>query len=241
MDLQNEKALQSQPATAANKPAVTPTTNNDYEDMPNYFKNRRVALVNASDAEIEAALTAIGYPPAIIASKLQELKKVEDLDVDQQKEYGEQYAATDSFDKLANSLHPSYLKQVKIGKLLFADNKAALNTLGLKGKRKRAEAAYCDQALLFYNGGLNDANYKAALKLKGISEDDLKNGQAGFTNLKDLIPKKIKETGEAQEATAIRDEAIEIFDEWFDEFKKYAIIALSDKPQAREKLGWLER
>ncbi len=63
---------------------------------------------------------------------------------------------------------------------------------------------------------------------------------AVFTNLKKMIPVKAKETGEAQQATSTRDDAWEVFDEWFLKFKKCAILALGDQPQLRGKMGWKE-
>ena len=142
---------------------------------------------------------------------------------------------------MAATLHPIYLNHINWGKLIFAEDLAALDTLSLKGKRKRPESGYCNQALLFYEGALNNATYKAALAARSITEPMLQAGKTSFTNLKNMIPKKAKETGEAQQATAKRDAALETFDNWFIEFKKYGKLALSSHPQLREKLGWIER
>jgi len=224
-----------------NTPSTNPVAeNSNYENFDLYYSNRLTALTNAADADIVGLLTAAGYPPAIIAAKTAELEALKKLDDLQKKEYGEQYQATKDFDTLAASLHPGYLNHVKWGKLIFEDDLAALNTLGLKGRRLQAESGYCNQALLFYNGVLTNATYKAAILERGITEAALQAGQTGFTNLKKMIPVKAKETGEAQQATSTRDDAWEAFDEWFLKFKKYAILALSDQPQLREKMGWKE-
>ena len=142
---------------------------------------------------------------------------------------------------MAATLHPIYLNHINWGKLIFAEDLAALDTLSLKGKRKRPESGYCNQALLFYEGALNNATYKAALAARSITEPMLQAGKTSFTNLKNMIPKKAKETGEAQQATVKRDAASELFDNWFIEFKKYGKLALSSKAQLREKLGWIEK
>ncbi|MFZ4797624.1 MAG: hypothetical protein ACOYMA_09020 [Bacteroidia bacterium] len=84
------------------------------------------------------------------------------------------------------------------------------------------------------------ANNKAAINKRGITDVQLTAGKTGYTNLKAMIPVKTKETGEAQQATSLRDAAWDIFDEWFMEFKKYATLALSSTPQLKEKLGWKE-
>lgn len=212
-----------------------------YEDFDTYYSNRNTALTNASDTQVATLLTAAGYPPAIIAAKLTELEALKKLNDDQKKEYGEQYEATKDFNNLAHSLDPLYLTHVKYGKLIFEDDKAALKVLGLDGRRKQAEMAYCNQALDFYTNGLSNAAYKAALNARGITDTQLTAGKTGYTNLKAMIPVKAKETGEAQQATSKRDDAWEKFDEWFVVFKKYATLALSTTPQLREKLGWKEK
>jgi hypothetical protein len=227
---QSKKAEETQPKNVANT----------YEDFDTYHGNRQVALTNASDAQIAPLLTAADYPPTTIAAKLTELAALKKLSDDQKKEYGEQYEATKDFNDLAHSLDPAYLKHVKYGTLIFEDDKAAIKVLGLDGRRKQAEMAYCNQALDFYGNGLSNATYKAALNKRGITDAELTAGKTGYTNLKAMIPVKTKETGEAQQATSKRDEAWENFDEWFVEFKKYAVLALSGTPQLREKLGWKE-
>jgi hypothetical protein len=213
---------------------------NNYEDFDTYYDNRQTPLVNASDPEIEPLLTAADYPPPIIANKLAELEALKKLSDDQKKEYGEQYEATKNYNDLANVLHPIYLTHVNFGKLIFKDDKAAIKVLGLDGRRKQAEMAYCNQALDFYTNGLDNVNYKAAINKRGITDAQLTAGKTGYTNLKGMIPVKTKETGEAQQATSKRDAAWETFEDWFVEFKKYAVLALSGTPQLREKLGWKE-
>jgi hypothetical protein len=156
---------------------------NTYEDFDTYHGNRQTALTNASDAQIAPLLTAADYPPATIAAKLTELDALKKLSDAQKKEYGEQYEATKDFNDLANSLYSTYLTHVKYGKLIFEDDKAAIKVMGLDGRRKRAEMAYCNQALDFYGNGLSNATYKAALNKRGITDAQLTAGKTGYTNL----------------------------------------------------------
>ena len=88
-------------------------------------------------------------------------------------------------------------------KLIFKKDLSALNSLGLKVKRLKTESSYCNQALLFYEGVLSNGAYKTAMEARGITSEMLEKGKTGYTNLKAMIPKKAKETGEAQKATRI--------------------------------------
>lgn len=227
-----------------NNPSSTPITstvsNNDYVSIETFFGKSKTALLNATDVEIEPLLTKRGYTTAIIAAKLAELQTLENLHQQQKKEYGEQYQATQNYNNAAALLHSLYIEHIEIARIVFKNDIAAQTALSLNGKRKRSASGYCNQALLFYKGSIDNAAYTAALAAKGITIAELTNGKNSYTNLIELEAKQAKETGEAQSATAIRDKAIDDFAEWFSEFKVMGKIALSSKPQLREKLGWKE-
>ncbi len=68
----------------------------------------------------------------------------------------------------------------------------------------------------------------------------MQTGKTGYENLTVIAAKQAKETGEAQQATASRDAAVDAFAAWYSDFKAIGKIALMNKPQLREKLGWIE-
>ena len=226
--------------TTPTEATTTPSKSNNYQDINEYLSNVKVALTNASDAEVAPLLTARGYTATIIAAKVAEHATVQQWVTTQIKEYGDQYQATENYNVLAATLHPKYIEHIEIARIVFKDNIAAQTTLGLNGKRKRSASGYCSQAALFYTGTLNDATYKAALATKGVTDAELTAGKTGYTNLVDLEAKQAKETGEAQGATAKRDKAVDDLAAWYSDFKTLGKIALSSKPQLREKLGWKE-
>ncbi|MCX6208795.1 MAG: hypothetical protein NTZ59_04675 [Bacteroidetes bacterium] len=139
---------------------------NNYVDLAGYTTQCEVALTNAADTEIAPLLAARGYAAASITAKQTELTNVKKLIADQRKEYGEQYAATKAYDDAVKLIHPNYIDHIDLARVAFKNDTAAKTALGLKGDRKQSESGYRAQALLFYNGVLGNATYKAAMATK---------------------------------------------------------------------------
>lgn len=225
---------------ATTTPPTAPTQESTYKDIVAYLAASKTALINAALPDIAPKLAEIGYTATEITAKLQDIETLETLNEAQKKEYGEQYDATATYTATENALHTTYIKNLTIARVVFKNNVAAQVALALNGERKKSKSGYQAQALQFYKGILLNTDYKAELAVRGITEAILTSQKTGFEGLSDLEADQKKETGEAQAATKKRDDAYDIFEDWMSDFKKMAIVALSDSPQLREQLGWKE-
>ncbi len=223
-----------------NTPATPAPKNNNYVDIVSYIARSKTALINAKLPAIAPKLLGIGYTEAEITAKYTELETLEKLNEAQGKEYGEQYKATENYDNTIMALHSTYINHLTIARVVFKNDIAAQTALGLNGDRKRSKSGYQAQALLFYNGVLDNATYKAAVAVRGITEAALTTMQTSMKSLTGLDATQQKEIGEAQKATKVRDAAYDVFAEWMSDFKTIAIVALSSTPQLREQMGWKE-
>lgn len=218
-----------------------PQHNKYYKSLNEFITAADIALTNAQLPDIQPLLQKVGYPAADIAEKLADLQALRALDLQQQKEYGDQYKAFADYQKQVDRLNADYVAHVEMARIEFEDDPAALTTLGLNGRRLHTKADYSKQALQLYNGIKNNTDYAATLAAAGIDAATVTAMQAGFTNLEALDKAQTKEMGEAQEATAKRDKAWDILDSWMSKFYRKAKIALKNYPQMREKLGLIER
>lgn len=225
---------------ATTTPSTPPTQESTYKDIVTFIAESKTALINAALPDIAPKLAEIGYTATEITAKLQDIETLETLNEAQKKEYGEQYDATATYTATENALHTTYIKNLTIARVVFKNNVAAQVALALNGERKKSKSGYQAQALQFYKGILLNTDYKAELAVRGITEAILTSQKTGFEGLSDLEADQKKETGEAQAATKNRDDAYDIFEDWMRDFKKMAIVALSDSPQLREQLGWKE-
>lgn len=226
---------------------TTPTTgknvSNDsrYISIQQFLTNATTALTNAQLPDIEPLLLNRGITKANVIAKLADVEALEKLNEAQKKEYGESYQSTADYDALEFTLHQEYMDHLTLARLVFKNNIAAQTGLGIKGKRKSDDAGYCKQALQFYNGILSSTDYKAAMLTKGVTTAELTTMQTGYSNLGTLSAAKDKENGEAQAATNKRNIFYDELEDWYNDFKETAIVALRKYPQYREQLGWLER
>ena len=129
------------------------------------------------------------------------------------------------------------MKHLKVALLAIVKEPGPVNALELAGARSRTLSGWLIQAKAFYTNALNDPSILEALGKYMITEAKLKIGQKLVLECETKYSKQLKEKGEAQDATGIRDKAMDELDEWMSEFTGIARIDLEENPQYLEMLG----
>jgi hypothetical protein len=199
----------------------------------------RVALTNVRLAEIATAVSLMGFEEEQFLEGDALFNTLDEAVRIQAKEYGEQYASTEEFNSLWALGKKSSKTSLKIARIVFADDTASQVELELNGKRKRSFSGWYIQVRKLYLG-MTDARIKKMGRF-GINKNRIGKELQAVEAIATANAAQAKERGEAQEATKARDLALDNLDDWLDVFYKIARIALEDMPQAREKLGLLER
>ncbi len=198
----------------------------------------QVAIDNAiSDVEIKTLLTEYGYDDARLAEGKALLDATNQLQQAQQKEYGDQFAATNAFNTIWDSANKDYMRFVKISRVALKKEFAIYQKLGLNGMRKESFSGWIAQAKQFYLNALSDTTVLNKLLTFGITEAKLETGKALVEETETKNATQEKEKGEAQQSTIERDSSADQLFEWLADFIVIARIALEEKPQLLEKLG----
>lgn len=201
----------------------------------------KVAIENAlSDNEIQGLLTPFGYDEARLTAAKTQRDNTEILHQKQKTEYGEKEAATDALGQSQAEANKEYIRNVKLGRVGLKNNTGALLKLGLVGRRKEDIAGWLTQVKQFYGNALADPAIIADLAKVGIPQARLQTGQQLVEAVEAAKLTQEKESGDAQQATLDRNNAVAEVDEWKADFTVIARIALEDKPQLLEKLGIFE-
>ncbi len=129
------------------------------------------------------------------------------------------------------------MKHVKIARVALKNNRKAGQSMQLDGDRKSSLSGWINQAKAFYANALNDDEAMAGLAKYGITREVLEAGQAAIQEVEHKFNARLKETGEAQQATLDRDAAFDALQGWMSDFTKVARVALEEQPQYLEMLG----
>jgi hypothetical protein len=196
------------------------------------------AISNAiNQAVLKPYFDEYGYT----AEKLQEgdllYKKAEEAHKVQKKEYGDQYAATSDLDIAKANADKVYKKHLKVARIALGNAPGPVNALQLGGIRLRTLSGWLSQAKAFYANGIKDPVVLEALGKYNITKEKLAAGQELILECEVKHNTQLKEKGEAQTATKMRDNAVDELARWMSDFTGIARIALEENPQYLEMLG----
>jgi len=201
----------------------------------------QVAIGNAlTNTQIQDYLAEYGRDLIYLQTGQTLYQAALDADLQQKAEYGDQYAATDELNRLWKEANQTYMRYLKVARVAFKDDRGVAAELGLDGRRKQTLSGWIVQARQFYSNALANAAILSKLAEFSITQEKLLAGQSQVGAVEVANQAQEKERGEAQNATQLRDAAMEALDEWMSDFVAIARVALEAEPQLLEILGIVE-
>lgn len=193
-----------------------------------------------NQAELASPLAEYGYTEDKLKAGNALYKTAQELQNKQKKEYGDQYGATYELNVAKAGANATYMKHLKIARVVFGRNPGVSEALQLAGTRSRTFSGWLSQAKTLYANALEFARVLDALGEFGITKNKLQAAQVLITDCESKYNKQLKEKGEAQTATRVRDKALDTLDRWVSDFVAIFRIALESNPQYLEMLGIVE-
>lgn len=198
----------------------------------------RVAFENtASQPQISTTMAEFGYDSAT----MQLGKALYDetrLAYDSNKtETDESIAAHAVFDSKRKELEDVYSSHRKKAKVVFRNDNVTADKLAITGTLAQAYIKWLETVKKFYATAIADSDIQAKLSRLKITIEDLTAASALIPEVEATRAAYLKEKGESQDATTIKDAAFAKLDEWMSEFYAVARIAMEDNPQLLEALG----
>nr|WP_321355557.1 hypothetical protein [uncultured Draconibacterium sp.] len=215
---------------------VTNKTTSEASTLEQY----RVALENAgAQPKIAALMAELGITAETIAQGKTLLNETRQAYNFNQTEDDETSEASENFKTVKKQLSDFYGLHRKKAKIVFRNNAVTLEQLALTGSMPKAYVNWLETIRKFYSTASESEEIQAKLLRLKITADDLASGTALVTQVDAARTIYLRETGESQDATKAKDQAMAKMDDWMSEFYAVARIALEDHPQLLESLGKL--
>lgn len=196
-----------------------------------------VALTNAeANPEIKAALETVSYDAEKIAEGKALRQQVVDESDTQLKEFVESTDASNRFKAAKKDVEEVYRGHRKRAKLAFEDDATALYDLALLGKQSKINSVWVDMVTKFYATLLGNEAYLATIATMGVAKEEIEAAQALIAPLNNAYTTFVREKGESEEATRVKEQTQRELEVYMNRFWKAARIALEDKPQLMESL-----
>ena len=198
----------------------------------------RVALENAeTQSEIAAIMAELGYDSTVIGegkTLLAETRTAYDANKTEDDETSAAYA---DFSSKKEQLEDTFNIHRKKAKVVFRNDSLTADKLAISGAMPRSYMKWLEAARKFYSVASTDTAIQGKLARLKISADDLTAANTLITGLEATRAEYLKEKGESQDSTKIKDAAFAKIDDWMSEFYAVAKIGLEDNPQLLEALG----
>lgn len=198
----------------------------------------RISFENVENQpEIATIMAEFGYDETLIMEGKSLFTKTKKAYNNNKTENDETSTAYSNFNKLREELTTIYMLHRKKGKVVFRKETTKLNNLGLKGSLPRVYVKWLETVKKFYNVALNDNEIETKLVRLKVTPEELTATSSKIQELETARAEYLREKGESQDATKLKDTAFIELDDWMSEFYAVAKIALEDNPQLLESLG----
>lgn len=208
-----------------------------YHSIEDRLNRYLTGLTNALDVpELQSRVALYGYTPDKLNQMLTQRQQAFDLYLAQKTEYSEQHAATAAFEQAWKTAHETYMRLVRLGRILFRDDHAVFVKLTLNEERKRTFSGWLAQANTFFSNLLSDQNALAKYDQYNTPPTAINAAKVLVDVAEQANIIQAKETGEAQQATKERDGKMDALDSTMSEFYALAELACEDAPELLEML-----
>lgn len=198
----------------------------------------RVTFENTeSQPQIASTMAEYGYDSTKVAEG-KALYETTRLAYDSNKtETDEEVAAYAVFASKEDQLAKIYAEHRKKAKVVFRNDSVTADKLEITGSLPVAYVKWLETVRKFYNISVSNPDIQTSLSRLKITAADLNAAQALIPEVEAARAVYLKEKGESQDATTIKDTAFVKLDDWMSEFYAVAKIAMEDNPQLLEALG----
>jgi hypothetical protein len=187
--------------------------------------------------ELESDLLGIGYTRERLEEGKQHYQRAFEQQRKFETEHDELAAAQAALEEVWERVADVYMPHLDLARIAFDESDDVAQRLGLRGRRKSTLSGKISQAEAFYVNALRDSFIQEGLARFGVTREQLEAGNALVQEQIVAVRERDRELGDAHQATAARDEALEQLADWMNEFMAATRVAFRKNPHQLDKLG----
>ncbi len=211
----------------------------EYDIISRELTGHGIALDNYdSNPAIQDRMGLYMYTPEKIADGRTLYEEAWALVTAQKEEYGEQYQATRELYQAWAAAKAFYTPLLGVARVAFKKDANTRDALELDGARKTSIPNWTTQTMFFYNNLLEKEDRLAKMAQLGITEAQIQAGLEKNIALQKALSARKDERAEAIDATRARNKKLDELEDWMDDFKEIAKVALAGDPALLETLGY---
>jgi len=202
----------------------------------------RVSLENVEkQPQLNAAMAEVSYTKEKIEEGRALLQNAMKVYLSNKKEDEERNISFDKFHAIAERIHDTYTSHRKKAKVVFMEEPLTLNRLKIDSAIPSSYVKKTEAIKHFYTELAMDTGLTEQLSIFKITPDLITDTLHDVENMEQARAIYLKEKGESQDATKMKDAALGELETWMRRFYAIAKIAMEDRPQLLESLGYFVR
>ncbi len=211
-------------------------------DEAEFFGKAGVALNNGKNIpKIAEILAGVGYTTEKMDEGLQVYKNAKEKYLAKERANGRKLQAILEFNKAWEEVKKSYMKHLKLARIVLPKENGDRDKLSLNGSRKKDYPSWSIDAKNFYTNALAIEEVTEKLEQLGTTADDLRATLVKLEELEELKFEKEKKIGEAKEATYEKRKAYSESKKWMSDYIAVVKLSVGEVPQLVESLGIFEK
>jgi hypothetical protein len=152
-------------------------------------------------------------------------------------EGGSQLVATSLLEKAIEEFKPVYNEHLTLGRLILKHQPEKMARFSISGERRNDFTGYVLQAENFYETVIADEEMLTQYDGLGITKENLENGLAMITAIREANFHQEGAKSAAQAATFDRNHVVSKLADWASDFRVILKLALAPEPQLLEAAG----
>lgn len=202
-----------------------------------FLESSRIAIENAEHPQIAPLLDEYDYNSEERARGLSIYSTAREAFDQKRAEHFEASECYTHFAEAEKTLIKEYKKYRKRAKIAFKREPLSQDSLGINRKVPTVYLVRMEAITNFYTTLLNSDEMLVKISRFKCTEETIQEALDLLKEVKEKRSKYIKERGEAQNATKVKDKALELLQFWMDDFIDVAKLALENHPQLLEIMG----